>query len=160
MYYRSPHRPLLADQPRVSGPTSQSTSKYASHTKMTSKDWALPTRRIAVPADDSPPSFDNVFSLALTSALFDQAVLVICMTEEILTDWRRRLQERARPVDGLALVDGRFGWSADWRAFFHTRSDDVTVLHGIHSALADQSIPRSYADRLVNAVTSDLIILA
>lgn len=124
------------------------------------EDQAVTTRRIATPATDAIPSFDNVFASALTSALFDQSVVVICMTEELLTDWRQRLQERARPVEGLTLLDGRCGWSADWRAFFHTRSYDITVLHGIHRALQDHDLPLSYARRLAYAVPRGLIVLA
>lgn len=116
--------------------------------------------RIAVPEDGQAPGFDNVYALATTSALLDQSVLVICLTEELLADWRRRLQERARPLEGLTLVDGRFGWSANWRAFFQHESYDITVMHGIHTALREERIPPSYARRLVDAVPRGLIVLA
>jgi len=85
---------------------------------------------------------------------------VVCLTDEMLTGWRRRLQERGRPLDGLALVDGQFGWSADWRAFFCRKAYDITVMHGIHAALKEQRIPPSYARRLVDAVPRGLIVLA
>lgn len=116
--------------------------------------------RIAVPEDGRVPSFDSVYALAVTSALLDQSVLVICLTEELLADWQRRLQERSRPLDGLTLVDGRFGWSANWRPFFQHRSYDITIMHGIHAALKEQNIPISYAKRLVDAVSCGLIVLA
>jgi hypothetical protein len=133
---------------------------HAPYTDRRSGDQASPRRQIAVPAPGSIPSFDGVFSLALTSALLDGTVLVICMTEQVLTSWRRRLQQHARPVEGLALLDGRYAWSANWRAFFHSRAYDVTVLHGIRSGLQDQSLPLSYAERLVDAVPAGLIVLA
>lgn len=116
--------------------------------------------RIAAPENGKVPGFENVYALAVTSALFDQSVLVICLTEELLTDWRRRLQERTRPLDGLTLVDGRFGWSANWRIFFQHRSYDVTVIHGIHAALKEENIPISYAKRLLGSIPSGLIVLA
>ncbi len=118
------------------------------------------SRRLAIPAAGSLPSFDNMFALARIGVLFDQTVLVISMTEEVLTSWQRRLQERGRPMDGLTLLDGRFGWSVDWRAFFCARSYDVTILHGLHTALREQALPRSYAERLLDAMRSGLIILA
>lgn len=116
--------------------------------------------QIAVPASGSVPSFDNVYALAANSALLDQSVLVICLTEELLTGWRRRLRERVRPLDGLTLVDGCFGWSANWRTFCQHKSYDITVMHGIHVALREQNIPISYAKRLVEAVPRGLIVLA
>ncbi len=116
--------------------------------------------QIAVPEDGRAPGFDNVYALATTSALLDQSVLVICLTEEPLTEWQRRLQERARPLEGLTLVDGCFGWSANWRAFFSQKTYDVIVMHGIHAALQEQRIPLSYAKRLVDAVPKGLIVLA
>lgn len=116
--------------------------------------------QIAVPEDGQAPGFDNVYALVTTSALLDQSVLVICLTEELLADWRRRLQERARPLEGLTLVDGRFGWSANWRAFFQRKSYDITVMHGIHAALREERIPPFYARRLVDAVSQGLIVLA
>ncbi|MGC8780234.1 MAG: hypothetical protein ACP5UQ_05135 [Anaerolineae bacterium] len=118
------------------------------------------TLRIAVPEDGRAPGFDNIYAVAVASALLDQSVLVICLTDELLADWRRRLQERGRPLDGLTLVDGRFGWSANWRAFFQHRSYDITVMHGIHTALQEQRIPRPYAIRLVDAVSKGVIVLA
>ncbi len=116
--------------------------------------------QIAVPEDGQAPGFDNVYALATTSALLDQSVLVICLTEELLTDWQRRLQERAGPLEGLTLVDGRFGWSANWRAFFQHKHYDITVMHGIHTALKEERIPTFYARRLVDAVPRGLIVLA
>lgn len=116
--------------------------------------------RIAVPEDGKVPSFDSVYALATASALLDQSVLVICLTEELLTDWRRRQQEGSRPLDGLTLVDGRFGWSANWRAFFQHKSYDITIMHGIHTALREKRISPSYARRLVDAVCRGLIVLA
>lgn len=116
--------------------------------------------QVAVPASGTAPSFDNVYALAVTGALLDQSVVVICLTEESLMDWRRRLQARVRPLDGLTLVDGRFGWSANWRAFFQHKPHDITVVHGIHVALKEQNIPISYAKRLVDSIPSGLIVLA
>lgn len=116
--------------------------------------------QIATPANGSPPSFDNVYALVVTSALLDQEVLVVCLTDETLAGWRRRLQERVRSLDGLTLVDGRSGWSANWRTFFQHRSHDITVMHGIPVALKEQNIPISYAKRLVDSIPSGLIVLA
>lgn len=116
--------------------------------------------RIAVPTAGSAPSFDNVYTLAVTGALLDQEVLVVCMTDEMLAGWRRRLRERSWPLEGLTLLDGQFGWSVNWRAFFCYRSYDITVMHGIHVALKEQRISPSYAGRLVNAVPSGLLVLA
>jgi len=160
MHYRNFHRPPLTGQPLAAGPTAQPIFLHAPYNEIRSAGQAGPPLQIAVPAPGRVPSFDGVFSLAVTSALFDQEVLVICMTEQVLTSWRLRLQQRARPVEGLALLDGRYAWSANWRAFFYSRAYDVTVLHGVHSALQDQSLPLSYTERLVDAVPAGLIVLA
>jgi hypothetical protein len=116
--------------------------------------------RIAMPADGSLPSFDNVYALAITSALLDQEVLIVCLTDETLAGWRRRLQERDSALEGLTLVDGRSGWSANWRTFFQRRSYDITVLHGIHVALKEQNIPIPYAKRLMDSIPTRLVVLA
>lgn len=116
--------------------------------------------RLAIPAQGAVPSFDQIYALAAVGVLLDQATVVVCLTEEILTLWRRRLRERIWPADGLELVDGRFGWSADWRAFFRSKRYDLTFFHGFHAALQDQSIPPSYAKRLVGAASAGLIVLA
>ena len=160
MYYRSSHRPLFTGHPPTSGPTTRPIFSHAPYTEIRSGDQASSPRQIAVPAPGLIPSFDDVFGLAVTSALFDQTVLVICTTEQVLTNWRRRLQERARPVAGLELLDGQFAWSANWRAFFCSRSYEITVLHGLRSAFQDQSLPLSYTRRLVDAVPAGLIVLA
>ena len=139
--------PALASVPRTVPPPSNG-------------HGAAPPLQIATPTNGSPPSFDNVYALAVTSALLDQEVLVVCLTDETLTGWQRRLQERVRALDGLTLVDGRFGWSANWRTFFQHRRHDITVMHGIHAALKEQNIPISYAKRLVDSIPSGLIVLA
>ncbi len=115
---------------------------------------------LAIPTQGADLGFDHIYSLAMVGALLDQATVVVCLTEEILTLWRRRLQKRVWPIDGLELVDGRFGWSADWRAFFRSKRYDITFFHGFHAALQDQSIPLSYAKRLVGAASAGLIVLA
>lgn len=160
MHYRSSHRPLFTGRPLAAGPTPQPIFLHAPYADIGSDDQAPPRRQIAVPAPGTSPSFDGVFSLAVTSALLDQTVLVICMTEQILTGWQRKLQERARPVDGLELLNGQYAWSANWYAFFCRKAYDVTVLHGMRSALQDQSLPLSYARRLLDAVSARLIVLA
>ncbi len=152
------HYALWADWPPTSVSMTTPLSDSVSSTEAAAE--AVPGRQVAVPAAGVVPGFDNVFSLALTAALFDQAVLVICMTDEAMMGWQQRLAERGRPVEGLTLLDGRFAWSVNWRAFFRMKCYDITVLHGIHAALADQTVPRSYADRLVDAVPAGLIVLA
>lgn len=116
--------------------------------------------RIAVPAKGSTPDFASVYALAVTSAHLDQEVLVVCLTNETLAAWRDRLQSYTRPLDGLAVVDGQFGWSVNWRAFFAQKAYDITVMHGIHTALKDQRIQLSYASRLVDSVPRGLVVLA
>jgi len=115
---------------------------------------------LAIPTQGAVPSFDHIYSLAAVGALLDQAILVISLTEEILTAWRRRLQERVEPIAGLELVDGRFGWSTNWRAFFRSKRYDIVFLHGFHAALRTQNIPPSYAQRLMAAASAGLIVLA
>lgn len=158
-YDRFHHLPLTG-QHYTELPTAEPIFLHAPYTENPGGGQAAPPLRIAVPAPGTTPSFNGVFSLALTSALLDQSVLVICMTEPILANWRRRLQERSRPVEGLELLDGRCAWSANWRAIFCQRTCDVTVLHGVHSALREQSLPLSYARRLVDTVPFGLIVLA
>ena len=116
--------------------------------------------RIAVPPPGTVPTFEQVFGLALVGAHFEQSVLVIYMTERALNGWHDRLEEQARPVDGLDLLDGRFAWSVDWRAFFGRKRYDVIVLHGVLSALQTLSLPFSYVKRLVEAVPAGLVVLA
>jgi hypothetical protein len=82
------------------------------------------------------------------------------MTEQVLTDWEQRLRMRPRPIERLELVDGRRAWSAEWRALLCKRHHDVTVLHGVRSALQDQSLPVSHAKLLVSALPAELIVLA
>jgi hypothetical protein len=115
--------------------------------------------RIAVPAGGSAPGFASICALAVTSAHLDQEVLVVCLTEEALAGWRCWVQEHIQPL-GLAVVDGQFGWSVNWRAFFSQKAYDMTVMHGIHVALREQNFPLSYAKRLVNSVPRGLIVLA
>lgn len=127
---------------------------------LSSPDHPSPSRRIAIPTQGGIPSFDRIYSLAMTATLLDQATLILCLTEEVLTLWRHQLQQRVKAMEGLELVDGRFGWSVDWRAFFRSRHHDIVFLHGLLSALQDQSIPLSYAKRLVSAASAGLIVLA
>lgn len=148
-----PHDPPSLGHPLAAG-------QAALPAGLSSLDHPSPSQRIAIPAQGEIPSFDRIYSLAMTAALLDQATVVVCLTEEILTLWRHRLQKRVWPIDGLELVDGRFGWSADWRPFFRSRHHDIVFLHGLLSALQDQSIPPSYAQRLVSAASAGLIILA
>lgn len=116
--------------------------------------------QIAVPASGSAPGFASIYTLAVTSANLDQEVLVVCLTGEALADWSSQLQERTQPIDGLAVVDGQFGWSINWRAFFSQKVYDITMMHGLHTALREHSIPVSYAKRLVDSVPRGLIVLA
>lgn len=160
MYYHGPHYRLPGGSLPARDPIDQPAFGQVAYDERLSEDRTLPQRQIAVPAAGAIPSFDKVFSLAVTSVLFDHVVLVICMTEEVLTDWQQRLQERGRPVEGLTLIDGRYGWSTDWRAFFRAWRYDLIVLHGIHRALEDQDLPPSYVKRLTDAVPSGLIVLA
>lgn len=141
-------------------PIADLTSDYRTDPPSGDGHGAKARLQIAVPANGSSPNFDNVYTLAVTGALLDQEVLVVCLTDETLTGWRRRLQARRQPLEGLALVDGQFGWSADWRAFFSSKAYDITVMHGIYAALKEQNIPISYARRLVDAVPRGLIVLA
>lgn len=117
------------------------------------------SRQIAVPAGGSAPGFASVCALAVTSAHLDQEVLVVCLSEEVLAGWRGWVWEHIQPL-GLAVVDGQFGWSVNWRAFFSQKAYDMTVMHGIHVALKEQDFPISYAKRLVNSVPRGLIVLA
>jgi hypothetical protein len=154
------HRTPVISHPPTDNPVAEPTSEVAPSAEKQPAAQASQARRVAIPECDSIPSFDNVFALAVTSALLDQTVLVVCMTEEVLRNWQHHLKLRAKPVEGLTLLDGQFAWSADWRAFFHSRNYDVAVLHGIHAALQDRSLPLSYAKRLADAVRTPLIILA
>jgi hypothetical protein len=160
MYYRTSHRPLPTGYSPAADPTPQPTSLPVLDADIGKDDPSLPRRRIAIPAPSSTPRFEGVFSLAVTSALLGQTVLVICMTEQVLTDWEQRLRMRPRPIERLELVDGRRAWSAEWRALLCKRHHDVTVLHGVRSALQDQSLPVSHAKLLVSALPAELIVLA
>ena len=141
-------------------PTTSSVFLHAGYVEEGAAARSGSSRRIAVPPPGAVPSFDQVFGLALVGAHFDQAVLVIYMTEQVLNGWQCRLEERAGPVDGLDLLDGRFAWSVDWKAFFGSKRYDVIVLHGVLSALQTLSLPFSYVKRLVEAVPAGLVVLA
>lgn len=116
--------------------------------------------QIAVPTGDAAPDFASIYALAVTGAGLDQETIVVCLTDETIAGWRSRLQERSHALDGLTVVDGRFGWSVNWRAFFSQKTYDITVMHGLHTALRQESLPVSYAKRLLDAVPRGLIVLA
>ena len=69
MHYRNFHRPPLTGQPFTADPTALPIFLHAPYTDLRSGDPASPPRQIAVPTPGSIPSFDGVFSLAVTSAL-------------------------------------------------------------------------------------------
>lgn len=116
--------------------------------------------QIAVPAGDAAPDFASIVALAVTGASLDQETIVVCLTDETLAGWRNRLQEHFHALEGLTVVDGRFGWSVNWRALFCQKVYDITVMHGLREALQQESIPISYAKRLLDVVPRGLIVLA
>ena len=156
---RPPH-PMSGSNPLPPEPDSVLTFLYAALHEPQNRARASLPRQIAVPLPGSIPSFDDVYGLSMTSALIDQSVLVICLTQEAKMGWMQRLREQTSSAAALDLIDGQLAEFADWRSFFCRNRYDVTVLHGARSALQEQTLSLAHVKRLVGAVPEGLIVLA
>ncbi len=160
MYYSSPIWNHSEASPEYSGISPRNDRPGGWH-DATRKDQEDPApKRLAVPQRGVPLRDDDVFDIVLVGARYGQQTSVICLTDVILAYWKDRLAMREAPIPGLAIVDGRSGWSGQWRAFFIAHGFDLVILHGLHEALLHEYLPLAYAERIVSAVPSGLIVIA
>ena len=98
--------------------------------------------------------------IALTGALFDLSVCVLCWTEELRACWRARLKE-CRFVDRLDkfdLFDANQVTLAELEAILNQKMYDFVVLHGIQEIYQQQQLSGDCAAALVNATPSQMIM--
>jgi hypothetical protein len=119
------------------------------------------TKPLAIPAPGSRPRFEEVTAIALMAAeICDQSVCVLCLTQETLQSWIRRLEEFSAPVILLDVLNTNRATLADWKALLSEQSYDVTILHDAQSELQANRLSVGYVKELVDAVPSGLVVVA
>jgi hypothetical protein len=101
-----------------------------------------------------------VAGIALTAALCNLSVCVLCLTQGMLERWMRRLDEFSAPITLLDVLNTNPATLADWEAFLSGGSYDVVVLHGAQVELQANRLSVGYVKALVDAVPSGLVIVA
>lgn len=119
---------------------------------------ASPRRQIAIPYHS--PSFDEIAELGVDAALVGQRVAALCLREALFRRWQRYLNERALIVPRLDLLDVYAASVSDWLAFLAQHDYDIAIFHGIRVALESRDLALDDAERLVNATSAGLIVLA
>jgi hypothetical protein len=116
-------------------------------------------KSLAVPAPGASPTFDNVADIALTAASFEQAICVMCLTQELLKRWMLKLNASDASVASLDTFDANRATLADWEAFLSAQSYDIVVLHGVRAELQARRLSVSYVKSLMDAIPSGLVML-
>ncbi len=119
-----------------------------------------PSKTLIVPARGKHPTFDEVTGIALTGALCGLSVCVLCLTQEMLERWMRRLDECSVPITLLDVLNTNRATLTDWQALLTSQPYDVTVLHGVQSELQANRLSVGYVKSLVDAVPSGMVIVA
>jgi hypothetical protein len=107
------------------------------------------TKSLAIPAPGRKPNFDDVAGIALTAALCNLSVCVLCLTQGMLGCWMRRLGDFSVPIS-YSSVECRLSGG----------SYDVIVLHGARVELQADRLSVGYVKALVDAVPSGLVMVA
>ncbi len=116
-------------------------------------------KSLVVPAPGTSPTFDDVADIALTAAFLEQAVCVICLTQEFLAQWMLKLNAFDAPIASLDTFDANRSTLADWEIFLSGQSYDVVVLHGVRAELQARRLSVSYVKSLMDAIPSGMVIL-
>jgi hypothetical protein len=118
------------------------------------------TKSLAIPAPGRKPNFDDVAGIALTAALCNLSVCVLCLTQGMLGCWMRRLGDFSVPITLLDVLNTNRATLADWEVFLSGGSYDVIVLHGARVELQADRLSVGYVKALVDAVPSGLVMVA
>lgn len=115
-------------------------------------------RQIAIPYHS--PTFDEIAQLGVDAALVGQRVAVLCLRKSLFRRWQRYLNERAFTVPRLDLLDAYAASIPDWNSFLAQHDYDIAIFHGIRVVLESRALALDDAERLVNATSAGLIVLA
>ncbi|GAB4538451.1 MAG: hypothetical protein Kow0063_26280 [Anaerolineae bacterium] len=119
------------------------------------------TKSLAIPAPGKRPGFDQVAAIALMGAITcSQSVCVLCLTQELLERWLRRLEELPAPVTLLDVTGNNRATLKDWQELLGHHACDVTILHGACDELRVNRLSVGYVRALVEAVPSGLVVIA
>jgi len=120
------------------------------------------TKSLAIPGKGTMPRFEDVFNIALIGTQFDLSVGVLCLTQEMLERWMRRLEEVTEefPVAEPELLDANAATLEDWEAYLAEQTYNITVLSGARVELQESRISVDYVKTLVDAAPVGTIVLA
>ena len=122
-------------------------------------------KSLASAGNHSKPLFESAVMAATTALICDLSVQVYCLSRDQLTRWQQVfadveasdfLQNELRPQ----IHDLNRATLAEWKTTLARQDADLTVLAGFHTAQRRQEISAAYANALVEAVPSGMVVVA
>jgi hypothetical protein len=120
---------------------------------------------LATAGENSKPLFESAVLAATTALVCDLSVQVICLSGDQLHRWQAvfdlaetgnlSLQEQRPQIHDLNRAT-----LSEWKTTLGEGHADLTVLAGFHTAQRRHEISASYANALVQAVPSGMVVMA
>jgi len=120
----------------------------------------LSTKTLALPTTENQRTFEEIAGMILMDALLGSSVCVVCLTDELLARWLKRLDGYDVPITLLDALNSNWATLTDWRAFLGGQPHDVTLLHGVMAEMKANRLSLGYVKHLVEAVPAGLVVIA
>ncbi len=122
-------------------------------------------KTLASAGENNKPLFESAVMAATTALICDLSVQVICLSREQLNRWQEvfdlaEAEEFPVPEQRPKIHDLNRATLSEWKATLGQQRADLTVLAGFHAAKRRSEISAAYANALVNAVPSGMVVMA
>ena len=122
-------------------------------------------KTLASAGDNCKPLFESAVMAATTALICDLSVQILCLSHDQLTRWHQVFdlaEAESIPLDDQRpqIHDLNRATLTEWKAALGQQRADLTVLAGFHAAKRRQEVSAAYANALVKAVPSGMVVMA